>query len=213
VIGGVLVDSGAFDWARSDRFAEFAKPDPAYHDLVFTEEFGVAAFITRARAEGLRDFGACMAADVADALLRGLETLPVRMKRHVETAHEVARFLQTHEAVRWVAHPDLESHPDRELAARVLPRGAGAIMAFGIEGGRSAAVRFIESLELFSHLANVGDLRSLVIHPASTTHRQLDDRQLEEAGVGPELVRLSIGLEDPDDLIADLSRALRRAVS
>jgi O-acetylhomoserine (thiol)-lyase len=212
VIGGVLVDSGSFDWVASGLYPTLDAPDPAYHDMVFAEEFGVGAFIARARAEGLRDFGACMAADVADAMLRGLETLPVRMQRHVDNARRVSAFLESHDAVTWVAHPDLESHPDHDLARQRLPRGGGAILAFGIEGGRATGARFIESLELFTHLANVGDLRSLVIHPASTTHRQLDDGQLAEAGIGPDLIRLSIGLEDPDDLMADLDRALKRSL-
>lgn len=209
VIGGVLVDSGGFDWESSGRFPTLTEPYAAYHGIDFVDEFGPAAFIARARTEGLRDFGAAMAPDTAYQLLLGVETLPVRMERHVANAHLVARFLEEHEAVEWVSHPDLESHPDHHLAAKLLPRGSGSIFSFGIRGGREAGARFIESVELFSHLANVGDVRSLVIHPASTTHQQMTPDQLRTAGISETLIRISVGLEDPDDLISDLGRALR----
>ena len=209
VIGGVLVDSGAFDWESSGRFPTLTEPYPAYHGIDFAEEFGPAAFIARARVEGLRDFGAAMAPDTAHHLLLGVETLPVRMERHVANAHQVAEYLEAHDAVEWVSHPDLASHPDRHLAARLLPLGAGSIFSFGVKGGREAGARFIDSVELFSHLANVGDVRSLVIHPASTTHQQMSAEQLEAAGIPESLIRISVGLEDPRDLISDLRRALR----
>ena len=211
VIGGILVDGGVFDWERSDRFPTLTEPYEGYHGIDFVDEFGPAAFAARARAEGLRDFGASMSPDTAFHLIQGCETLPVRMERHVANALAVAEFLEGHETVRWVAYPGLQSHPDHELAARLLSKGAGAVLAFGIEGGRPAGARFIETVEVFSHLANIGDLRSLVIHPASTTHQQMTAEQLESAGIGEDLIRVSVGLEDPADLIADLSRALRAA--
>jgi O-acetylhomoserine (thiol)-lyase len=213
VIGGVLVDGGTFDWERSGRYPTLTEPYAGYHGIDFVEEFGPAAFAARARGEGLRDFGACMSPDTAFHLIQGCETLPVRMERHVSNAMRVAEFLEDHEMVRWVAYPGLQSHPDHDLAARLLPAGAGAILSFGIQGGRTAGARFIESVEVFSHLANVGDLRSLVIHPASTTHQQMSAGQLAAAGIGDDLVRVSVGLEDPADLIADLARALRTAGS
>ncbi len=208
VIGGVLVDSGRFDWEASGRFPTLTEPYAAYHDIDFVDEFGPAAFSARARAEGLRDFGAVMAPDTAFAMIQGLETLPIRMARHVSNAEAVAEFLDAAPEVAWVAYPGLSSHPDHALASKLLPDGAGSIFSFGIEGGREAGAVFIESLELWSHLANVGDVRSLVVHPGSTTHQQMTAEQLATAGIGEELIRLSVGLEDPDDLIADLKRAL-----
>ena len=210
-IGGVLVDCGRFDWAASGRFSIMTEPCPGYHGVAFAEQFGPTAFIMKARLEMLRDFGACMNPQAAFYLLQGLETLPLRMTRHVANAGLVATFLEGHDAVAWVSYPGLESHPQHELAKKYLPRGTGAILTFGIRGGLDAGIRFIESLELFSHLANVGDAKSLVIHPASTTHQQMSREELEEAGVGEEMVRLSVGLEDADDLIADLDRALKRS--
>jgi O-acetylhomoserine (thiol)-lyase len=207
-IGGILVDGGRFDWARSGKFPTMSEPYAGYHGIAFAEEFGPAAFIARARAEGLRDFGACMSPATAFYLLQGIETLPVRMARHVANAQTVASFLAQHTAVDWVKYPGLESHPDHALARRQMPRGAGAILSFGIKGGREAGARLIERLKVFSHLANVGDAKSLVIHPASTTHQQMSAEDLAKAGVGEELVRLSIGLEDAQDLTDDLAQAL-----
>ncbi len=208
-IGGVLVDHGAFDWEASGKFPTLTEPYAGYHGLAFAEEFGPAAMIMRARAEGLRDFGACMSPTNAFYLLQGLETLPVRMARHVENAQAIAECLRDHGAVEWVKYPGLAEHPDHALAQRLLPKGAGAILSFGIKGGRDAGRRFIERLQIFSHLANVGDAKSLVIHPASTTHQQMDAEALAFAGVGEELVRLSVGLEDKQDLIDDLEQALK----
>ncbi len=208
-IGGVIVDGGSFDWEASGRFPTLSEPYAGYHGLDFAEEFGPQAFIMRARAEGLRDFGASMSPANAFYILQGVETLPLRMARHVANARLIVRFLDGHEAVSWVVWPELPDHPDHDLAARMLPDGPGAIFSFGIKGGREAGAKFIEALTLFSHLANVGDAKSLVIHPASTTHQQMDADALEAAGVGEDLVRLSIGLEDPSDLTDDLDRALR----
>lgn len=212
VIGGLLVDGGTFDWEGSGRFPTLTAPYPGFHDLVFAEEFGPQAFITRARKEGMRDFGACMAPTTAFHILQGLETLPLRMGKHVENARQIVAFLADHDAVASVSYPELDGHPDHALAARLLPRGAGAVFSFELKGGRKAGRAFIESLSLFSHLANVGDAKSLVIHPASTTHHRMDADALAAAGIGEGLVRLSIGLEDPRDLTDDLGRALRRAM-
>jgi len=207
-IGGIVVDGGRFDWIKSGKFPTMTEPYAGYHGISFADEFGPAAFIMRARAEGLRDFGACMSPANAFYLLQGIETLPVRMGRHVANAEAVARYLEKHAAVAWVKYPGLESHPDHALAKRQMPKGAGAIMSFGIKGGRKAGARLIERLKVFSHLANVGDAKSLVIHPASTTHQQMSVEDLANAGVGEELVRLSIGLEDAQDLTDDLGQAL-----
>ncbi len=211
VIGGLVVDGGTFDWEASDRYPTLTETYEGFHDLVFAEEFGPQAFITRARKEGIRDFGACMAPTTAFHILQGLETLPLRMERHVSNARSIAEFLDGHEAVESVGYPELASHPDHALARELLPRGAGAVFGFDIRGGRPAGRKFIESLTLFSHLANVGDAKSLVIHPASTTHHRMDAAALAAAGIGEGLVRLSVGLEDPADLIDDLGRALRRS--
>ena len=208
-IGGALVDGGGFDWEASGKFPTLTEPYAGYHGLDFAEEYGPQAMVMRARAEGLRDFGACMSPATAFLILQGVETLPVRMARHVANAEAVAQFLEGHDAVDWVKYPGLESHPDHGLARRLMPLGAGAILSFGISGGRDAGRRFIERVQVFSHLANVGDAKSLVIHPASTTHQQMGADALEAAGVGEELVRLSVGLEDSRDLIDDLSQALR----
>ncbi len=210
-IGGVIVDAGKLDWEASGKFPTLTEPYLGYHGIDFAEEFGPAAFIARARAEGLRDFGACMSPTNAFHILQGVESLPVRMARHVENARKIVAFLDGHDAVSWVSYPELPSHPDHERAKTLLPQGSGAIFCFGVKGGREAGRAFIEAVELLSHLANVGDAKSLVIHPASTTHQQMDAAALEAAGVGEDMVRLSIGLEDPDDLIADLERGLRAA--
>ena len=204
VIGGLLVDGGGFDWLQSGRFPTLAEPYAGFHDLVFAEDFGPEAFLTRARKEGMRDFGACMAPQTAWQILQGLETLPLRMRQHVANTREVVAYLHEHPQVVAVAYPELPGHPDRALAAELLPQGAGAVFSFELAGGREAGRVFIEALELFSHLANVGDAKSLVIHPASTTHHRMDDAALLQAGIGPGLVRLSIGLEDPADLLDDL---------
>ena len=208
-VGGALVDGGRFDWSASDRHPTLTEPYVGYHGISFSDEFGPAAFVTRARAEGLRDFGACMSPANAFYLLQGVETLPVRMARHVANAEKVAQALGDNEAVTWVKHPSVADHPDHDLARKLLPKGAGAILSFGINGGRAAGAKFIESVELASHLANVGDARTLVLHPASTTHQQLSDHDLEANGIGQELIRVSVGLEDPDDIIEDFAYALR----
>ncbi len=210
-IGGVIVDGGTFDWEASGLFPTMTEPYAGYHGIDFAEEYGPAAMIARARAEGLRDFGACMSPSNAFYILQGVETLPVRIQRHVENARKVVAYLDGHDAVSWVSYPELVSHPDHARAKRLLPRGAGSIFCFGVKGGRDAGRAFIEAVSLLSHLANVGDAKSLVIHPASTTHQQMDAAALEAAGIGEDMVRLSIGLEDPDDLIADLERGLKAA--
>ena len=211
VVGGVLADSGRFDWERSGRFPELTAPYAGFHDMVFTEESTVGAFLLRARREGLRDFGACMSPHTAWLILQGLETLPLRMERHVANARKVVAFLAAHPMVAGVGYPELESHPDHALAKTLLPRGCGSVFSFDLRGSRAQGVAFIEALQLFSHLANVGDCRSLVIHPASTTHFRMDDAALKAAGIGPGTIRLSIGLEDADDLILDLKSALKVA--
>ncbi len=208
-IGGVVVDGGRFDWDGSARFPTLTEPYAGYHGVSFTDEFGPAAFITRARVEGLRDFGGCMSPANAFQILQGIETLPVRMQRHVANTEAVVKALAANEAVTWVRHPVITDHPDHELAQRLYPRGAGAVLSFGIAGGQKAGEKFISAVRLASHLANVGDAKTLVIHPASTTHRQLSPQDLAAAGVGEDLVRLSVGLEDPRDLIEDLERALK----
>ena len=209
VIGGLLVDGGTFDWERSGKFPNMTEPYEGFHGLDFAEEFGPAAYITRARKEGARDFGAAMSAMTAFLVLQGLETLPIRMRRHVENARRIARFLESHEAVEWVSYPELTSHRDHDLAKRLLPEGAGAVFSFGVKGGRAAGQAFIERVELASHLANVGDAKTLVIHPASTTHHRMDAEALEAAGIGEGLIRISVGLESADDLVEDLDRALK----
>ena len=208
-IGGVLVDSGKFDWTESGKFSTLTEPYEGYHGINFTEEFGPAAFIMRARLEGMRDFGPCMSPTNAFHILQGVETLPMRMTRHVENAERLATFLVGHEAVAWANHPSLPNHPDTALVQKYLANGAGSIVCFGVKGGRKAGEKVIERAELFSHLANVGDAKSLILHPASTTHQQLTAAQLESAGIGDDMIRLSVGLEDPGDLIADLNQALR----
>jgi O-acetylhomoserine (thiol)-lyase len=211
VIGGLLVDGGIFDWEASGKFPTLTEPYDGFHDLDFVEEFGPAAFITRARKEGARDFGACMAPMTAFLILQGIETLSLRMQRHVDNTRRLVEFLNTHDAVDWVVYPELPDHPDAELAKRLLPKGCGAVFSFGVKGGRAAGQRFIERLELVSHLANVGDAKSLVIHPASTTHHRMDAAALKAAGITEGLVRISVGIEDIDDLIQDVGRGLKAA--
>jgi|TARA_B100000795_G_scaffold210879_1_gene164483 O-acetylhomoserine (thiol)-lyase len=211
VIGGLLVDGGTFDWAASGKFPTMSEPYAGFHNLNFSEEFGPAAFITRARKEGLRDFGACMSPTTAFHILQGMETLPLRMQKHVSNTAEIVEFLAQQEGVKRVNHPMLDSHPDHELAKSLLPKGCGAVFGFELTGGREAGIRFIEALEVFSHLANVGDAKSLVIHPASTTHHRMDSNALEKAGISEGLIRLSVGLEDTKDLVSDLKKGLRAA--
>ena len=209
-VGGIVVDAGRFDYGNG-RFPLLSEPSRGYHGKVFTETFGEYAFLMRLRAEILRDIGSQLGAHDAWLLLQGLETLPLRMERHVQNALTVARYLESHPDVEWIRHPGMPSHPDFALASRYLPRGAGSVFTFGIRGGREAGRRFIDALELWSHLANVGDAKSLVIHPASTTHSQLSDDEMRAAGVAPETVRLSVGLEDCEDLIWDIDQALQKA--
>ncbi len=211
VVGGIVVDGGSFDWEKSGKFAELTAPYAGFHNMVFSEESTVGAFMLRARREGLRDFGACMSPHTAWLILQGIETLPLRMARHMSNTEKVVSFLASHPFVSRVGHPLLESHPSHALAQKLLPRGAGSVFSFDMKGSRAQGKAFIETLKLFSHLANVGDCRSLVIHPASTTHFRMDDAALAQAGIGPGTIRLSIGLEDPDDLIDDLKRALKAA--
>ena len=214
VIGGLLVDSGKFDWdagAARGKFPTLTEPYHGFHDMVFAEESTTAAFLLRARREGIRDFGACMAPFTAFQILQGIETLPLRMEKHVANARKVVAFLAEHPFVASVGYPELRQHPDHALAKELLPRGCGAVFSFAIRGTRAQGRKLIESLSLFSHLANVGDAKSLVIHPASTTHFRMSAEDLAKAGIGEGTIRLSIGLEDPDDLIEDLSRALYAA--
>lgn len=211
VIGGIVVDGGSFDWEKSGRFPELTQPYDGFHNMVFSEESTTGAFLLRARREGLRDFGACMSPHSAWLILQGIETLPLRMERHMKNTERVVQFLASHPLVSRVGHPMLESHSSYELAKKLLPRGAGSVFSFDIAGNRNQGKKFIETLKVFSHLANVGDCRSLVIHPASTTHFRMSDEALAQAGIGQGSIRLSIGLEDADDLIDDLKRALKAA--
>jgi O-acetylhomoserine (thiol)-lyase len=206
-LGGILVDGGSFDWANG-KFPQLSEPARSYHGLRFTAVFGRAALAAKARTEGLRDMGACISPFNSFLILQGIETLGLRMERHVANALAVARFLENHELVSWVNYPSLDSSPYHALAQKYLPKGAGAIFSFGVKGGYQAGKKFIDSVKLFSHLANVGDARSLVIHPASTTHQQLSAGEQAAAGVTPDLIRLSIGLEDVEDLYWDLDQAL-----
>ena len=208
-LGGVMVDGGRFDWEKSGKFETLTEPYAGYHGIDFAEEFGPQALSMRARTEGLRDFGATMAPQNAFYILQGVETLPLRMERHMSNTLKVLEFLKSNEAVAWVLHPNLPDHPDHALAEELLPKGAGSIISLGVKGGRAAGAKFIEGCSLASHLANVGDAKTLVLHPASTTHQQLTAEQLQKAGVGEDMVRLSVGLEDPDDIIEDLRQALR----
>ena len=213
-IGGLLVDGGCFDWdagAAAGKFDVLTRPYAGFHGMVFAEESSVAPFLLRARREGLRDFGACMSPHTAFLLLQGLETLPLRMARHVDNARKVVAFLAAHAQVESVAYPELPDHRDHALAQRLLPRGCGAVFSFNLRGSRAAGRSFVEALKVFSHLANVGDAKSLVIHPASTTHFRVPDADLAAAGITQGTIRLSVGLEDAQDLIDDLARALKIA--
>ena len=210
-IGGVVVDGGHFDWEASGKFPTLSEPYAGFDNMDFDEDFGPCAFAIRARREGLRDFGAALSPANAFYLLQGIETLSVRMQRHVSNTREIVESLSASDAVEYVTYPDLADHPNHELAKQLLPKGCGAVFSFELKGGRDAGKKFIESLQLFSHLANVGDAKSLVIHPASTTHARMDAQALAAAGISEGLVRLSIGIEDIEDLIDDLNRALYRS--
>ena len=210
-MGGMVVESGKFDWAASGKFPSLTEPEPAYHGLRFYENFGDFAFTTKARAVALRDYGPTMAPMNAFLTITGTETLHIRMERHCENAQKVAEFLARHDKVAWISYAGLETSPYRALARKYMPKGAGSVFTFGIKGGFDAGIKLVESVNLFSHLANIGDTRSLILHPASTTHRQLTDEQRLAAGAGPDVIRLSIGLETAADLIADLDQALAGA--
>jgi O-acetylhomoserine (thiol)-lyase len=210
-IGGIVVDGGRFDWQASGRFPTLSEPYPGYAGVTYAESFGPQAFAARARTEGLRDFGACLSPQNAFYLLLGVETLPLRMERHIGNTAAVLNFLADHPDVAYVVHPSRSDHPDHELSQRLLPKGAGSIVSFGVKGGRAAGARFIEACRLASHLANVGDAKTLVIHPASTTHLQLGEEQLAAVGLRDDMIRLSVGLEHAGDIVADLDRALRAA--
>jgi len=207
-IGGVIVDSGKFDWNQSGRFKNFTEPDPAYHDVVYADDFGPAAFISKARAGILRDFGTCQQPIASWWFLQGLETLSLRMDCHTQNAQRVAEFLESHPKVKWVTYSGLPNHPDHEKAKKYLPKGPGAMLGFGVQGGKEAGARFIDHLQLFSHVANLGDVKSMAIHPASTTHSQLNEAEQLAAGVSPDFIRLSVGLEDINDILWDLDQAL-----
>lgn len=207
-MGGAVIESGRFDWAASGKFPGMCTPDPAYHGLTFYETFGDFGFTMKARAVALRDFGPSMAPMNAFLTITGTETLGLRMDRHVENAQKIAEFLEGHPAVAWVSYAGLKSSPFHDLAKKYLPKGPGSVFTFGLKGGYEAGIKCVETVELFSHLANVGDTRSLIIHPASTTHRQLTEDQQIAAGAGPDVVRLSVGIETADDLIRDLETAL-----
>jgi O-acetylhomoserine (thiol)-lyase len=207
-IGGVIVDRGKFNWSKSGRFKNFTEPDPANHNIIYTEDFGPLAFISKARAGIMRDFGPCQQPIASWQFLQGLETLSLRMDGHVKNAQRVAEFLETNPKVSWVSYPGLSSHPDYEKAKKYLPKGTGAVLGFGVKGGKEAGARFIDNLQLFSHVANLGDVKSLAIHPASTTHSQLSEEEQIAAGVSPDFVRVSIGLENIEDILWDLEQAL-----
>ncbi len=212
-MGGCVIDSGTFDWSQNDKFGGLSRPQPAYHGLTFHETFGDLAFTTLSHAVGLRDLGATMAPMNAFQTLLGIETLSLRMERHCANAQDVAEYLAGHESVAWVSYAGLPNDPYHGRAEKYLGGRAGSVFTFGVTGNYQMGMRMVESCELFSHLANVGDARSLILHPASTTHRQLSDEQRDAAGAGPEVIRLSIGLETVDDLLADLDQALHRAAA
>ena len=211
VIGGLLVDSGKFDWSSSSKFKTLTEPYEGFHNMNFVDEYGPAAYINRARKEGARDFGACMSPHTAFLVLQGMETLSLRMEKHIQNTRTIVNFLNAHKSVKSVCYPELSNHPDHDLANKILPKGSGAVFTFQLEGNRDTGKRFIEQLNIFSHLANVGDAKSLVIHPASTTHHRMSNTALKKAGITESTVRLSIGIEDCDDLIEDLDEALTYA--
>ena len=206
-MGGAIIDSGRFDWAASDKFGYLSQPNPSYHGKVFTEAFGPAAFIVACRALGLRDLGPSISPFNAFMILTGIETLPLRMQRHADNALAVAKWLEANDKVAWVSYAGLDGNPYNALAKRYTPNGAGSVFSFGLKGGYQAGVKLVGGVKLFSHLANLGDTRSLIIHPASTTHRQLDEKNQIAAGAGPDVIRLSVGIENVADLIADLEQA------
>ena len=208
VIGGLLVDGGKFDWSSSTKFKTLTEPYEGFHDMNFVDEYGPAAYINRARKEGARDFGACMSPHTAFLVLQGIETLNLRMERHIQNTRSIVDFLNSHQSVKSVCYPELENHPDHKLAKDILPKGCGAVFTFQLEGNKETGKKFIEQLNLFSHLANVGDAKSLVIHPASTTHHRMNTDALKKAGITESTIRLSVGIEDCDDLIEDLDEAL-----
>jgi O-acetylhomoserine (thiol)-lyase len=208
-IGGIVVDSGKFQWKKTNKFPNLTEPYAGYDNIVFEQEFGIHALIMRMRAEGMKDFGACLSPMNAFHILQGLETLPVRMDRHVQNAKEVALYLNECDEIEWVNYPSLENNKDYKLSEKLLPKGAGAILSFGIKGGKNAGKKFIESTTLSSHLANVGDAKTLVIHPASTTHQQMSDDALIKSGIKENLIRISVGLEDISDIINDLKIAIK----
>ena len=208
VIGGLLVDGGKFDWSSSTKFKTLTEPYEGFHDMNFVDEYGPAAYINRARKEGARDFGACMSPHTAFLVLQGIETLNLRMERHIQNTRTIVDFLNSHQSVKSVCYPELENHPDHELAKDILPKGCGAVFTFQLDGNKETGKKFIEQLNLFSHLANVGDAKSLVIHPASTTHHRMSNDALKNAGITESTIRLSIGIEDCEDLIEDLDEAL-----
>ncbi len=207
-IGGVIVDKGNFDWKKSGRFKNFTEPDPSYHHVAYADDFGPAAFISKARAGILRDFGACQQPIASWWFLLGLETLSLRLEQHCKNAQRVAEFLESHPKVKWVTYSGLPNHPDHQKAKKYLPNGSGAMLGFGVHGGKEAGARFIDNLQLLSHVANLGDVKSMAIHPASTTHSQLSEEEQIAAGVSPDFIRLSIGLEDIEDILWDIDQAL-----
>ncbi len=208
VIGGLLVDGGKFDWGSSAKFKTLTEPYEGFHDMNFVDEYGPAAYINRARKEGARDFGACMSPHTAFLVLQGIETLSLRMERHIQNTRSIVDFLDSHQSVKSVCYPELDNHPDHKLAKDILPKGCGAVFTFQLEGNKETGKKFIEQLNLFSHLANVGDAKSLVIHPASTTHHRMSNDALKKAGITESTIRLSVGIEDCDDLVEDLDEAL-----
>jgi len=209
-MGGIVVESGKFDWRQNDKFPALSVPDPAYHGLVFAETFGDFGFTMKVRAVALRDYGPTLNPTAAWNLLQGVETLPLRMERHCSNSLTVAKWLEEHPKVSWVSYSGLESSPYYELGKKYMPKGAGAVFTFGLKGGFDAGLTVVDEVSMFSHLANIGDTRSLILHPASTTHRQLTEEQQIGAGAGPDVVRLSIGIESVEDIIADLDQALAK---
>jgi O-acetylhomoserine (thiol)-lyase len=210
-MGGIIVEGGQFDWQQNDKFPTMTEPYPGYHGLSFAEEFGPVAFTMRARAEGMRDMGPCMSPTNAFNIIQGIETLSVRMDKHLSNAKTMLKYLSNHDGVEWVSHPDLPDHPDHEVAKKMLPKGAGSMIAFGVKGGRKAGEAFINAVKLASNLANVGDSKTLVIHPASTTHAQMDGETMKHAGLTEDMIRFSVGIEDVEDIMNDFDNGFRAA--